>query len=185
VGITRYTWSFYYDGRARELEGRTASWRFDFPGEYQVTLMAYDEAGNFDTDVMRVTVRDSEPPVARFWSPEEGELGTSVVLDASGSDDNIGVTTYEWRVTHKGTVNNMTGVMVNFPVNTPGVYKVTLTVRDAAGNEDTEEASIYVPPKATVTETPGWLVPAMVVGVAAAVLVGWLVSRRYVGRNGT
>jgi nitrous oxidase accessory protein NosD/PKD repeat protein len=183
VGITVFTWTFYYRIKTYSLAGRTAEWRFDEPGEYQVTLMTHDEAGNVDTDTMIVTVHDSVPPRAKFQTPLEVELGTSFVLDGSASDDNLKVVSYEWKVTHKSVTRTFTGIMVDYAVDDPGAYTVVLTVMDEAGNEDVHSSSFNVPPKATVSEAPGWLMPAMVAVVAVAVLVSYVIGRRRFGKE--
>jgi hypothetical protein len=90
----------------------------------------------------------------------------------------VGVVSHEWKVTHKAVIQTFKGVMVDYPVDDPGAYRVLLTVRDGAGNEDTQDASFNVPPEATRSEAPGWLVPAMVATVAVAVLAGSIYSRR-------
>ncbi len=110
--------------------------------------------------------------------PKEAEHGTSLVLDASLSEDNVDVVTYEWRVTHKDGPITLKGMMVNLDLEKAGAYRVTLTVRDAAGNEDIVEGSLYVPPKATKAERPAWLVPVMMVVLIAAVLVGYVYARK-------
>jgi parallel beta-helix repeat protein len=179
--VSRYTWTFAYRKETIVLEGWTTLWTFREPGEYKVTLMVFDEAGNIDTDVMTVTVQDTGPPEASFWSPNEVKLGTCMTLDASGSEDNVGVVQYEWTVTHKANPNTLFGPMVTYPLNEPGSYRIVLTVRDAAGNEDTEERTLYVPPLSTEAEMPGWLVPVMVMMVSAAVLLGYAYGWRRFG----
>jgi parallel beta-helix repeat protein len=181
VEIEAFQWSFFYRIKTYNLHGRTAKWQFDVPGEYQVTLTVWDEAGNFDTDVMLVTIRDSMRPEAIFNTPEQVEIGTSLVLDGSLSDDNVDVVSYEWRVTHKTVTHTLKGAMVSYPVDDPGAYQVVLVVKDAAGNEDMHSTSFTVPPKETVSETPGWLVPTMVVVVASVLLVSYLLARRRFG----
>lgn len=181
VGITRYEWSFRYGPKNQYLSGIEATWRFDVPGEYQVTLVVYDSAGNHNTDVLMINVVDTDPPVAMYWVTDEVKLGETMIMDASGSEDNVGITSYEWQVTRNKETLVLRGAMAELPVNDPGWYKVTLVIRDAAGNEDTEEWSFYVPPKASTAEAPSWLVPAMVAVVAAAVLVGYLYARRRYG----
>ncbi len=59
VGIWKYSWTFTYDYQNHHPSGRTVRWRFDIPGEYQVFLMVYDAANNFNTDVLKLTVYDS------------------------------------------------------------------------------------------------------------------------------
>ncbi len=178
VGIWRYSWTFTYDFQTHRPSGRTFRWRFDIPGEYQVFLMVYDAAKNINTDVLKLTVYDPDPPVAKLVVPREAELGTSLVLDASLSVDNVDVVTYEWRVTHKDDSITLRGMMASLDLEEAGAYRVTLTVRDAAGNEDVVEGSLYVPPKATEAERPAWLAPVMVLVMIAAVLAGYVYARK-------
>ncbi len=178
VGITQFTWTFFYKGDSRILEGRKVRWLFEKPGEYHITLMVFDGTGNFDSDDLRVTVRDSNPPRAMLAPLVDVRIGTSVLLDASGSTDNLNIVRYEWRVLYQDKVQTLKGVMVDYPIEGPGIYKVELTVWDAAGNEDTESTTFQVQPRASTAETPGWLLPGMVAGVAAAVLVGYVFARR-------
>ncbi|UCC93923.1 MAG: hypothetical protein JSW25_04455, partial [Thermoplasmata archaeon] len=113
------------------------------------------------------------------FSPEEVELGSSIVLDASRSNDNVGISSYEWRVTHKTVTNTFFGVMVDYPVSSPGPYHVVLVVKDAAGNEDITTSAFTVPPKESVSETPGWLLPLMAVGVVTALIISFFFTRWY------
>jgi nitrous oxidase accessory protein NosD len=184
VGITKFQWSFYYQIRTTNLMGRTAKWQFDLPGEYHITLMVWDAAGNFDSDNMKVTILDSRPPTAVFTTPSEVKLGTSLVLDASSSEDNLDVVSYEWKINHKTVTQTLKGMMVEYPVNDPGAYRVTLIVRDAAGNEDTHTTSFNVAPKETVSMTPVWLYPMMVVTAAVVLFVSFLVTRKVYGPKG-
>ncbi len=178
VGITRYQWSFHYGPKTQYLFGSLVTWRFDLPGTYLVTLAVFDAAGNHDSDMMTVTIIDTDPPVARYWISEDMKLGHNIVMDASGSEDNVGITAVEWHVTHKGTTTVLRDTMVEMPIEEPGTYKVTLVVRDAAGNEATEDWSFYVAPKASEADVPSWLVPGMVAVLAAAMLVGYVYARR-------
>jgi PKD repeat protein len=178
VGIIEYEWTFRYGPKVQYLHGIRVSWQFDVPGEYLVSLVVLDDAGNHDTDVMRVQVVDTDPPIARFWASENVKVGQTAIFDASGSEDNVGIKVVEWRVDHGGTTNVLRGTMAQFPINDPGTYKVTLAIRDAAGNEATEDWSFYVAPKASEADAPSWLVPGMVAVLAAAMLVGYVYARR-------
>ncbi len=61
IGIVNYTWTFT-DGSANVvLYGEAPTYNFTSTGNYTVTLASSDEAGNTDTDTMRVTVE--EPPL--------------------------------------------------------------------------------------------------------------------------
>ncbi|NIP33559.1 MAG: PKD domain-containing protein, partial [Thermoplasmata archaeon] len=128
-----------------------------------------------------VTVVDTDPPEAGFWAPESVKLGETITLDASASTDNLGIRTYEWRIVRKDRTDVLRGMTVNVPMDKPGTYKVTLTVRDAAGNEDSEEVNLYVPPKESGTDAPFGLWAGMVAALAAAVLLGYLYARRRYG----
>jgi hypothetical protein len=56
VAITSWGWSFSDAGRTVELAGSNASYRFDAPGTYRITLRVTDAAGNEATDSLNVTV---------------------------------------------------------------------------------------------------------------------------------
>ena len=56
VAITNFTWSFDYESSPMELYGESPSFTFWSEGEYLVTLVVRDSAGNSDTDTVMVTV---------------------------------------------------------------------------------------------------------------------------------
>jgi len=178
IGITRYVWTFYYDHQNREFARAVATFTFELPGDYTITLTVYDRAGNFGIDLLMVTVVDTSPPKAEFWAPEKWGLGRPLTLDASGSSDNVEVTSYTWTVTHRDETKTTIGPMLFLEPEEAGTYRVTLRVKDAAGNTDVREVSLYVPPEGTEAERPAWLVPAMVVIIACAVVVSWIYTNR-------
>ena len=55
-GIDNYTWSFEYNGSEQMLYGMEVRHRFDIAGNYTVTLMVRDKAGNVDVDTVNVSV---------------------------------------------------------------------------------------------------------------------------------
>ncbi len=64
VGIVNYTWRFNHNRTAITLYGVTPTFRFWTPGNYTVTLTAWDSAGNSDTDTLIVHVNFiSVPPI--------------------------------------------------------------------------------------------------------------------------
>lgn len=178
IGVTRYLWTFHYDRQNQEFAKAVTAFTFDLPGEYTITLTVYDAASNFGIDLMTVTVVDTSPPEAEFWAPEEWGLGRPLTLDASGSTDNVKVTSYTWTVTHRDETTTHVGPMLFLEPEEPGTYRVTLRVKDAAGNVDVREVSLYVPPEGTEAERPAWLVPVMVAVLAVAVFLGYLYARR-------
>src|SRR3990172_10073799 len=63
VGVTGFTWTFTYRGAPVTLSTAVASFRFDDPGFFAITLTVLDAAALTDTDTVTVTVvRDTTPP---------------------------------------------------------------------------------------------------------------------------
>ncbi len=62
VGVVSWTWRFVVDGSQETLEGETATFRFEEPGDYDVTLTVADAHGNSDSATMVVTVEPLPPP---------------------------------------------------------------------------------------------------------------------------
>jgi hypothetical protein len=58
VGVVRYIWSFKTDEGEAELEGMEVEIAIHRPGEYIITLVAHDAAGNTGNDTVIVTVID-------------------------------------------------------------------------------------------------------------------------------
>ncbi len=90
VAVAGHVWTFEYGGGTVTLEGEHAYFLFEVHGNYTVTLTVTDEAGNSDTDTVRLEVYT--PPgritsatliprdgwVELAWSPPEDEGGTNV-----------------------------------------------------------------------------------------------------------
>ena len=55
--LARWVWTFPYSGQNVTLEGARASFTFELPGTYPVTLKVTDSDGEWSTDVVLVTVR--------------------------------------------------------------------------------------------------------------------------------
>ena len=54
--ISDYSWEFNYGGEKIKLEGDIVSFRFDESGEYEITLIVTDTAGNLDNDSIIIKV---------------------------------------------------------------------------------------------------------------------------------
>jgi parallel beta-helix repeat protein len=120
---------------------------------------------------------DKTKPTANAGSDRTVNVGTPVTFDASGSTDNVGIVSYEWDF---GDGTTESGMTLTHTYSEPGSYMVTLTVKDAAGNSDSD--SIIV----TVVETPSngedqvspkdsplwsdWVVAA-IIGIAIALMI--------------
>jgi PKD repeat protein len=85
--------------------------------------------------------KDTEPPIAYAGEDRNIILGESVTLNADGSTDNTGISDYRWEL---GDGETKTGVSVEHSYSEAGVYTVTLTVGDEAGNINTATVTITV-----------------------------------------
>jgi PKD repeat protein len=85
-------------------------------------------------------------PVADAGPDQTVDEDTQVILDGSGSWDNIGITNYTWTFTDVTpqilTSTDLSSLQYNF--STPGVYNITLIVTDAAANWKTDTVVITV-----------------------------------------
>ncbi|MEE9163792.1 MAG: PKD domain-containing protein [Thermoplasmata archaeon] len=145
-----------------------------------------DTSGNTATASIAVTV-DTVRPTAVAGEDQTANAGATVSFDASGSSDNVAIVSYEWDF---GDGTTGTGETTTHTYTDPGTYTVNLTVRDAAGNLDTDLLTMTV---VTEPETPppGFQVSPEVVifGVvgavaAAAAGVALLLWRRRAGGKG-
>ena len=152
VGITGYRWDL---GDGNIATGESVEHEYSGVGDYTVTLTVEDEAGNTGTDTITVHVVepvDEAPPIAEAGPDVETVVGAMIVVDASASRDNVGITEYHWDL---GDGNEATGVMIEHFYASAGEYTVVLTVRDEAGNSDSDtliasvgEAADETPPEA-------------------------------------
>jgi len=137
VGIVDYTWTFE-DGIERTLTGSNVSYRFDGAGYYNIQLTVRDASGNVGRSWMSVNVApssgDTEQPSPAMSLPRSVTVGDEVALDASQSQDNVGIATYTWYVKHNSTVLTLSGMETTFTADEFGMYNVVLVVRDASGN---------------------------------------------------
>jgi hypothetical protein len=109
------------------------------------------------------------PPVADAGPDQRVDEGTMVTFDGSVSDDNIGVVGYYWTFMDE-TQKNLTGVSPSYTFSTPGTYTVTLLVKDAAGNSDTDTIEITV--EKALAAFP--LEYIMIIAVVIAIIAGLL-----------
>jgi PKD repeat protein len=143
VGIVSYVWTFTDNGIPILLSGITQVYQFNYVDVITVTLTVTDVAGNSATDTMTVTVKDVMVPVANAGPDQTVNQGDSVTFDGSASTDGEGITDYSWCFTD-GVLVTLSGVGPTHLFNTPGVYLVTLTVEDAAGNIATDMMAVIV-----------------------------------------
>ena len=111
-------------------------------GIHAVTLTVTDGDGATATDTVSITVNPNQPPIANAGGDQTSVVGTTVSFDGSGSSDpDSDIASYNWNF---GDENYGSGITASHVYNTAGVYTVTLTVTDSAGNVDTDTLSVNV-----------------------------------------
>jgi parallel beta-helix repeat protein len=169
AGITGYTWTFT-DVTVKTLTGDKPAYTFSNPGVYTITLNVTDAAGNWATDTVVITVLDVTDPVANAGQDQTVNAGETVSFDAGGSADNVGIVSYEWDF---GDETSGTGKTATHEYTDAGTYTVTLTAKDAAGNQATDTMIVTMN---AAEAFPWWIVAAaaiVVVGIVVAALVLW------------
>ncbi|MFW6176725.1 MAG: PKD domain-containing protein, partial [Thermoplasmatota archaeon] len=136
VGIVNYTWTI----ENLEYYGEEVTHTFEQPGDYIVELKVTDDAGNRDTDTVNVTVLDFTDPIADAGDDKTVDEDTVVTFNGSGSSDNVGIVEYEWTI--EGS--KYYGEVIEYEFTEPGTYDVTLTVKDDAGNMDSDTITATV-----------------------------------------
>ncbi len=81
---------------------------------------------------------DSVPPVADAGADRTVALGQTVAFDGSGSYDDVGIVEWEWSLSYAGSHLRFGGEYAIFTFERAGMYQVTLTVYDGAGNSDSD-----------------------------------------------
>ncbi len=98
IGVTNYKWTFMYDGSKETLTTATTSFKFEISGFYDVTLNVTDDAGNWDTDVVRVRIlSDVTKPDVKLQDPINGKKlkVTTVILHWTTTHADANLVTYD------------------------------------------------------------------------------------------
>jgi len=138
VGIVTYTWKFMYSNAEQIFFGKQFHFAFEVAGTYKITLNVTDEGGNWDTDFLLVEVKDMKSPNADAGEPQTKNQGVSLILDGSASFDENGITNYTWTFRYENEDCSLYGELVTFKFDYPGLYNITLSVQDMAGNADSD-----------------------------------------------
>ncbi len=126
-------------------------------GVYQATLnvpinaslmkynvWASDDNGVWNvSDVLEKEVQDNYEPLAAVSSSSvKINLGTPYQFNGSSSQDNIGISYYNWTFTYGGETVTLSGAEPTFNFTIYGSYILTLKVTDAWGNWDTDSITV-------------------------------------------
>ncbi len=112
-----------------------------------------DTSGNWNfTDTEDVTITDNDPPTADAGDDITILENRPVTFDGASSYDNVGVVNYTWNFTENGTGVVLYGASPNYRFLVSGNHSVFLTIKDNAGNGDTDFLTVYVKSNTTVDD---------------------------------
>lgn len=144
VYVSSYLWSFNDGINNITLTGVSPKWSFIEPGIFPVVLKVFDADANWDEDTMKVAVFDITCPVAALDPNLTVEKGAMATFNGSSSEDNVGVVNYSWILTQNDTIIVLYGPTPSFRLWSSGIISVTLTVKDAAGNQGTNVMAVTI-----------------------------------------
>jgi PKD repeat protein len=139
--LVSYQWGFGDGGAAM---GRATSHSYSAPGTYTVTLTVTNDGGKFATASQTISVAASPLPTASFvFSPSAPVIGQTVQFNASASLAAPGrsLVAYAWNWGDGGTSS---GQLASHSYTVAGLYNVTLTVADDAGQAATNSQTVTV-----------------------------------------
>ena len=118
-------------------------------GAYDLAVTAEKSDGSTAETSTTVTV-DGTAPTADAGSDRTTGVDDALSFDGTASGDDVGVASYEWQF---GDGTTATGPTPQHAFADQGTYTVTLTVVDAAGNQDTDTVTVTVDSEQTTTTT--------------------------------
>lgn len=139
--IASYQWSF---GDGATGTGQLVTHRYATEGAKSVTLTVTDTFGRSASTTKVVTVGASADPKAEFeYSPTAPQAGQTIYFTAAKSTAAPGrrIVSYDWDF---GSGRTGSGMTVEKRYDTPGTYKVTLTVTDDAGKKGVTSKDVAV-----------------------------------------
>jgi hypothetical protein len=98
-------------------------------------LIIQDDYSNFKRWLSSIEVSDTTPPIANAGFDQVVKINEIVFFDGSGSNDNVGITSYSWDFDDSdGIQGDANGTFSSHIYESSGTYTVTLTVNDGNGN---------------------------------------------------
>jgi len=115
------------------------------PSDDYMMLFGVGDWGNHGWGDFRMLMVDNDPPVADAGSDMNADTNIPTLLDGAASSDNVGVSFYRWEyIDDLGETVILFGETASATFNASGTYEVTLTVWDAAGNQDNDTLTVTV-----------------------------------------
>ncbi len=129
--------------RYNNVASRSSDVLLEVPGVYKIRVTARTPSGNSASDEITLTAYNSAPTANIYRDPSDGWTNIPTLLDGSYSrDGNSDSLTYAWQVkaAPDGAVYSLespSAAQTGFVTDTPGIYRLGLTVRDEWGGEGT------------------------------------------------
>ncbi|MBX5468894.1 MAG: PKD domain-containing protein [Thermoleophilaceae bacterium] len=142
--------------------GATATHTYRAAGSYTVRVTVTDTKGLSSTASHTVTVTDDPPDARLEATPALGHVPLDVTADASASTDSDGTPiasySFDWGDGSPAT-GPQSAATAHHSYATPGVYTVTVTVKDEAGQSSSATAKVDAfganpPPDAALSVAP-------------------------------
>jgi len=143
-GVVNYTWSFELDRVVKKLYGSSPFFTFDSAGVYNISLEVKDAWNNSDMDSLIVTVTDVTSPVANAGNDISIDQHQEAHFNGSFSSDNLGIVNFSWYFEYNDTDVNLYGMEADFIFDIAGLYNITLSVKDAAGQASVDHLLVRV-----------------------------------------
>ncbi len=127
-----YSWTITDQDGTHVMSGKQATYMFDEPGIYQIAINVSDSSSNWNETTIMIVVNDRTPPTANISADMLiFDEDVPVLFSATNSTDNVGIVDYIWNF--GDATGTYTGANVSHRYDNPGVYLVTLIVKDGAG----------------------------------------------------
>jgi hypothetical protein len=178
-----FNWSFVSipSGSGATLSNPTSfmpDFRVDLPGTYQVQLMVNDGNAESVPDMVIINT-DNSKPIANTGQDQTVPVGSTVILDGSGSHDaDAQALSFRWALIamptgSTATLSDPITVQPTFVADLAGVYVAQLIVND--GKEDSVPVTVAI----TTGNTP----PMAVAGTDQTVPIHSLVTMNGIGSH--
>ncbi|MFQ5933553.1 MAG: PKD domain-containing protein, partial [Dehalococcoidia bacterium] len=113
------------------------------PGQDDILATSFGATSNTAVKIWEGAL--NRPPVADAGGPYEGDEGSPITLDGSGSSDpDDSIVLYEWDLDNDGEFDDATGVTTAVVFDEDGLFAVGLRVTDELGESDTDSAEVTV-----------------------------------------
>jgi len=148
LGGTAFQWDFG-NGDISVLSN-PAPVLYNTPGEYDIRLIAFNNAGCSDTATKRIRIV-AKPKASFTLNHRKGCVPFTIQLTNSSLQGQV----YEWDF---GDGNTSTANNPSHTYNTAGKYKITLTAKnDICTDVFTDSVEVFLPPTADFTANPTYV----------------------------